>query len=384
MPKNIRKQTLTKVRAINKTRLTFLLPSLTLLGVAAVVIITESGIPVDQASINRPIAEFAPTEKIVLPIGLFQFNYHAAKLVQEINKAGATVEIVGQKNLIEEGDTPTHNPTVAVDHTNIWLRDFAPVPFRSKNGVRYLGIDSGTPDPENAAFGEKLTNQLKLDYRPTSATLDGGNFLTDGTNCYMSGSLGDEKLETKEKDREIKETLGCKRLVIIENPPHVHIDMYVKILDSKTVAVNEINSASIELAKDSLGDIPLDILELKNSLDGAAKQFEKYLHVVRMPMPVPFKNTFRTYTNSILVNGTAIVPDYKNYREVGGSYPDESILPELRQKVSDLYSQFGYKVEFVNADNLIYNGGAFHCVSMHLPKDLLNISQKRKNGIGTL
>ena len=351
---------------------------------AAVVIFSEIGAPVDQTPINRPIAEFAPTEKIVLPIGLFQFNYHATKLVKEINNAGATVEIVGQKTLTEEGDAPTHNPTVAVDHTNIWLRDYAPVPFRSESEVRYLGIDSGTPDPENAAFGEKISDQLSLVYRATPAALDGGNFLTDGTNCYMSGSLGEEKLETTAKDREVKETLGCKRLILIENPPHVHIDMFVKILDSKSVAVNEITEASIELAKDSVGDIPLDILELKNSLDGAAKQFEKYLHVVRMPMPVPFKNTFRTYTNSILVNGTAIVPDYKNYREVGGSYPDEALLPEFRQKVSDIYNQFGYKVAFVNADNLIYNGGAFHCVSMHLPKNLLTMSKKEKKGDETL
>jgi agmatine/peptidylarginine deiminase len=352
--------------------------------VGTVVIFSEIGIPIDQTSINRPIAEFAPTEKIVLPIGLFQFNYQADKLVQEINNAGATVEIVGQKTLTEEGDAPTHSPTIAVDHTNIWLRDYAPVPFRSESEVRYLGIDSGTPDPENAVFGEKLSDQLSLVYRPTKATLDGGNFLTDGTNCYMSGSLGGEKGESREKDREIKETLGCRKLVLIENPPHVHIDMFVKILDSKSVAVNEITTASLELAKDSLGDLPLDLLELKNSLDGAAKQFEKYLHVVRMPMPVPFKNTFRTYTNAILVNGTAIVPDYKQYREVGGSYPDEFLLPELRQKVFEIYSQFGYKVAFVNADNLIYNGGAFHCVSIHLPKDLLNYSHKERNGGGRL
>lgn len=351
---------------------------------AVIVALTEIGFQDDQTPLDRPIAEFAPTDKIVLPIGLFQFNYQAAKLVQEIRKAGATVEIVGQKTLTEEGDVPTHDPTVDVDHTNIWLRDFSPIPFRTKREVRYLGIDSGTPDPENAAFGEMLSKQLSLAYLPTSAALDGGNFLTDGTNCYMSGPLGESKIETSERDHDVKKTLGCRRLVLIENPPHVHIDMFVKILDSKSVAVNEITAASLDLAKDSLGDIPLDILELKNSLDGAAKQLEKYLHVVRMPMPVPYKNTFRTYTNSILVNGTAIVPDYKHYREVGGSYPDESLLAELRQKASDIYRQFGYKVAFVNADNLIYNGGAFHCVSMHLPKDLLNLSKKGRNGGGVL
>lgn len=298
-------------------------------------------------------------------------------MVEEINKAGAGVEIVGQQTLAVEGDTPTQDPTLAIDHTNIWLRDYAPIPFRSESKVLFLGFDSGTPDPENTIFGEKLSGLLSLDFRATAAAIEGGNFLTDGTSCYMSGPFANEKADTV-KNQQVKEALGCKRLILIENPPHVHIDMFAKVLDTKTVAVNELTEASIELAKDSLGDTPLDILELKNSLDAAAKQFAEYLHVVRIPMPVPFKNTFRTFTNSILVNDTAIVPDYKNYREVGGLYPDDRILQNLRQQAEDVYRQFGYKVAYVNADNLIYNGGAFHCVSMHLPRTLLTLSENEK------
>jgi len=352
--------------------------------VAGLLYLTGLGVPVEYPISGRPIPEFAPTEKIVLPIGLFQFNYHADKLVSEIIKAGAAVEVVGQKTLAEEGDTPTHQATISIDHTNIWLREFAPIPFKNKSKVHFLGIDSGSPDFENAAFGRNLSDHLNLDFQETQAAIEGGNFLTDGTNCYMSGSIDNDKEYSSDNERVIKQSLGCKKLITIEKPPHVHIDMYAKILNSKTVLVNELTSLSLDLVKDNVDDIPADILELKNSLNAAAKQFSKHLHVVRIPMPVPFKNTFRTYTNSILVNGTAIVPDYKNYREVGGPYPDDKILPKLRAKATAIYHRFGYEVRYVNADSLIYNGGAFHCVTMHLPKQSLTTSTKGRNRGGTL
>jgi agmatine/peptidylarginine deiminase len=353
------------------------LPAIALSLVGGFIAFGELDIPLSKQK-NRPIPEFAPTDKIVLPIGLFQFNYQADKLVEEIIRAGASVEIVGQQTPAEEDVSPSIAATVTIDHTNIWLRDYAPIPFKDDNRIVFLGIDSGTPDPENTVFGRKLTEQFALEFRDDLIPIEGGNFLTDGTNCFMSGILGSDEPNQTTNDQIVKVDLGCKRLVVIENPPHVHIDMYAKILSANAVAVNEINDLSLDLAKDSLGDIPLDILELKNSLDSAASQFSKYLHVVRIPMPVPFKNTFRTYTNSILVNGTAIVPDYLQYRDVGGSYPDESILPALRQKAAEIYRQFGFTVAFVNADNLIYNGGAFHCVSIHLPKNSLTVADKKK------
>lgn len=322
----------------------------------------------------RPVPEFARTEKVALSASLFEFNYRATQLAGAIKAAGASVEIVGSGNQSTAEALPA---SVVTDHSNIWIRDFSPIPVTKSGKIIFTGFASNSPDQENKFFGETLTRQLGRPYRAATFELEGGNFLTDGNKCYIAGKLEESKNDASPVPSitEMQKGLGCTDLIVISKPPHVHIDMFAKILGPNLVAVNVLDESLLEFYRDSDGEVPEELVELNEALDRSADQFSKHLNVVRLPMPAPYKNTFRTYANAILVNQTAIIPDYEQYGWNYGPYPDTQLLPELREKVKKIYSEAGFNPVFINADGLIYNGGAFHCVTMHLPSPTLTISK---------
>ncbi|NRA65625.1 MAG: agmatine deiminase family protein [Pseudobacteriovorax sp.] len=113
-----------------------------------------------------------------------------------------------------------------------------------------------------------------------------------------------------------------------------------------------------------------------------ALQVQKYLNdradeiaalgfdVVRVPMPSPIAGrlvVMRSYTNSLLANGTAIVPRYVKPALGLGTYQDLELIEAYEADVTLAYEAAGYRVVFVNSDQLIAAGGAVHCVTMQLP-----------------
>ncbi len=107
---------------------------------------------------------------------------------------------------------------------------------------------------------------------------------------------------------------------------------------------------------------------MRDSLDEMARQLGAYMKVERLPMPAPYRNTMRTYANGILVNKSAILPRYKTFGWNGESYPDQELHARYEEQVRAAYEKHGYKVEFVDADGLIFNGGALHCVAQQIPR----------------
>lgn len=321
--------------------------------------------PVKTSTELRPVPEFARVARVILPAGLFESNYHADQLATAIRNAEATVDIAGNFGEAYDGITVTIN----ADHTNIWLRDYSPIPVTEGNKLFLRGFNYSSAEPENNTFGPNLANSLHLMHQQTSLPLEGGNFLTDGTRCYIAGNVEGTETPAQIPSAEgAKQDLGCEDLIVIQNPPHVHIDMFAKVLNADTVAVNELDNEALDLTRDADGNLPDDLEELRTSLDQAAQQFSRYLNVVRLPMPLPFKNAFRTYANGILVNGTAILPAFEQYGWSYGSYPDSSVLADIQKRAAEVYEAQGFETVFVNADGLIYNGGAFHCVSTHIPE----------------
>jgi agmatine/peptidylarginine deiminase len=108
-------------------------------------------------------------------------------------------------------------------------------------------------------------------------------------------------------------------------------------------------------------------MEIKARLDELAVILSAHFKVKRLPMPLPYRGVFRTYANSLLVNNTAIVPRYHRYGWNYDDYPDAALAADYESKVAAIYREFGYDTRFVNADGLIFNGGAFHCVALQIP-----------------
>ena len=191
----------------------------------------------------------------------------------------------------------------------------------------------------------------------------------------------------------LKKSAGCKNVHIFPKMPHEstgHLDMWTKALDEKTMIVGEINrSDAATLADKSLAAASLDLAQY---LDERSDQISKFgFHVIRIPMPLPHRLTkktgpqggvafgFRSFTNSLLVVGektrTVLVPRYKKVWNLQSSadhkareeYPDHSRTAEIEAKVASIYQEAGYKVEWIDADEIIAYGGAVHCATMQIP-----------------
>src|SRR5690606_37071267 len=101
--------------------------------------------------------------------------------------------------------------------------------------------------------------------------------------------------------------------------------MFAKIVSEDLVLVSEIVPETIAHLKKDLGFVPENVTALKASLDQAAAQLARFKTVRRLPMPIPYRGGFRNYVNSILVNGTAVVPRYRRFGWGYEEYPDQPL-----------------------------------------------------------
>ena len=230
---------------------------------------------------------------------------------------------------------------------------------------------------------------------------EGGNFMnnSDGV-CMMTTRVvegnsrryvrDDLILNTSQIKSYYRDYAGCEETVIFERMPFEgtgHIDMFAKFLNNDTLIVSQMRSETLAAIARSEGrgsESYLAATEMQTYLEQVAAQLSRQYNVIRIPMPAPNADTgvdftvVRSYTNSLLVNGTAIIPRYVrgasdqygtvNYAEGSLSFNSDNLLYAYEQEVEAAYASQGYKVVWIESDSLISNGGAVHCVTMQLPR----------------
>lgn len=354
-----------------------------------------------DASQATLIPEFAPTEAILVSEILFNENFRGLDLAQEILATGTKLVIAMAQPFTEAEklhwlrekklDSLPRSENISVlhlSHDTQWIRDYGPLAtlfFREPHGnvgIRFIDPQYKKEMDQDDQFPYMLAQTLQADLFHIPLHIDGGNFLTDGKNCYMSNDalqliqFGNADVAKTTQDAEnllrgYLQSLGCQTLVLLKNAPHEHIDMYVKILNPTEALVSEIDQTTRNWLMQTQGFLSRDTRQLAQQLDDAAHQLQKYLRVTRIPMPLLYRNTMRSYTNGIIVNQTVILPRYQTFGWQGESYPDAELISYYEQKVSQVFTSHGFKVRFAPADGLIFNGGALHCVA----DQLFDISQ---------
>ena len=325
----------------------------------------------------RPIPEYAPTASVLISADLFAADYHAKELVEAITAAGARVLVA--TNLGQSWSDIAASPRahgfsrkasakisgLQLPHGNIWLRDYAPL-ISLNRSQQLLFFDLIYDDPAASAndlVPLELGRRLQVPVTQIDLKLDGGNFLSNGDVCFTSSNGS----PTAKDLRVGLSIMGCRETVVITDPPHVHLDMWAKIVNDHQVLVNELDEQTLAVATKLYGHLPPELQALRDSLNQKAALWARYMQVIRIPMPLPYRGAFRTYTNALLLNGHAIVPSYHTFGWNYDQYPDAELAPYYARKVRQVYESVGLKVRTVNADGLIYNGGAFHCVTAQLP-----------------
>ncbi|RZA13062.1 MAG: hypothetical protein EOP10_30375 [Proteobacteria bacterium] len=183
------------------------------------------------------------------------------------------------------------------------------------------------------------------------------------------------------KIKEKQLTNGGKRGLLNDDPfstkePASRPSKKAKLLDDRTVIVNELRNEVLNLYTDREALAKAKVIQAYFN-DRAADIAALGFRVIRIPVPgAIFQNdrdVYRSYTNSLAVNGHVIVPRYvapggDDIAAPNGKYFDASLTAKYEAEVIRAYQSLGYKFTWVDSDDLIYRGGAVHCTTMQIPR----------------
>jgi agmatine deiminase len=246
---------------------------------------------------------------------------------------------------------------------NVWIRDWAPVPVRARDGAvrlvkakyrpRYLYREEAMPDD---SAGRKLARVLNLPVVELPLVWDFGNLTHngEGIGIVTERLLADNSGSYRREDIELLcgSMLGLEKLVVVpEEPgdPTGHIDGMVRFLDERTAAV---------------ASYPDAYPEGKAFMDEVAVQVERELgegfRVARIPNGVPpareeegIPSAFDNHLNFLRLGNTILLPVY-------GIEEDGAAVASISRACIDItVSGIGPR----HVDELSHRGGALSCIS---------------------
>ena len=255
-------------------------------------------------------------------------------------------------------------------YNSIWVRDYGP------NSVYSNDVDSlyftdwiyNRPRYQDDTIARQLSKSLNLPLLETNSIPNdlvhtGGNYMSDGLGFAFSSllvmnengpnnSFGFSNHSEAEVDTIMKNYMGTKTYVKMKTLPYDeihHIDMHMKILDEQNILVGRYNNNVADGAQIN-ANVDYILSNFKNTF---GKPFQ--IHYIPMPPAAngQYPNTngdYRTYTNSVFVNKTIIVPFYEEKYDTIARRIYENLLP-------------GYNVVGIDCNKIIPSLGAIHCIT---------------------
>lgn len=244
---------------------------------------------------------------------------------------------------------------------SIWIRDYGPWTAYSVEEDSLYIIDwiYNRPRPLDDLIPGIFANYINVPiFAATSPPNDlvhtGGNFMVDGHGTGFASKLILQENPGKTEadiDTITHRFLGLTRFIKMDVLPYDvihHIDMHMKLLDEETLLVGEYPLG--------VADGPHIEANLQYILNNFQTCYGRPFKVIRIPMPPDqfgqYPNTggnYRTYTNSIILNKTVIIPTYE-YRY------DTTAYRIYRQAMP------GYNIVGINCNSIIPSLGAIHCI----------------------
>ena len=250
-------------------------------------------------------------------------------------------------------------------YDSIWCRDYGPSTVYEEDTDSLFFDDwiYNRPRPNDdvlpAAMAEAYNVPLyQMTEPPYDLVATGGNYMTDGLGTAFSSKLildeNSDKTEA-EIDDIMYQFMGIDRYIKFDTLPYDdihHIDMHMKLLDEERLLVGQY--------PDGVSDGPQIEANIQYLLDNYETCYGRDYQIIRIPMP-PDKNglypdqggDYRTYTNSVFINKTVIIPLYEEQY-------DTTALRIYRQALP------GYRIVGINCDDIIALDGAIHCITHEL------------------
>lgn len=281
----------------------------------------------------------------------------------------------GPGNIIDNLDNIT---VIEVDEVDsVWMRDYAGNPVYGSEVDDLIMVDwiyNRPTRPNDDASPQVIADHLGLDLyciteAPTDLVNTGGNWMTDGFGTAFASELildendsGNEygvTVKTEEEiDQIVQDWLGVDTYIKMDNLPFDlihHIDMHMKLLNEETLLVGDFGDES---------DGPQIQANMEYVLNNFTNKWGEPYEIVWVPMcpseagdfPSGGWNSaaYRTYTNSVFVNNTVILPTYRTEFDTTAVRIYEENLP-------------GYNVVSIDCDDdpepIIFASGAIHCIT---------------------
>ncbi len=275
------------------------------------------------------------------------------------------------------GPVDLTNVTILNEQLNsVWMRDYGPNTVYGNEVDDLYIVDwiYNRPRPDDDVLPDAIGAYLGVDvYNTTVSPNDlmntGGNYMTDGFGqAFCSELVLDENQggsagwttypnhTEAEINSIMNQYMGIDEYIKMPTLPYDgihHIDMHMKLLDEETLLVAEYPAGT--------ADGPQIEANINYVLNNFTTKWGTPYNVVRIPSPpqqsngnYPPSGWYLTYTNSVFINNTVLVPTYY-------SPYDEAAL--------DLYAELlpGYNIVGIDCDNspeaIISASGAIHCIT---------------------
>jgi len=329
---------------------------------------TTKGITTPPPFPVRTMAEWEELRGVM--ITWTQFTYILSQIVDYAQDEGlvyivTTNQATVENYLTNQGVPLTNLVFVNHSYNSLWCRDYGPwTVYKTKVDEMQIidwiynrprPSDDIIPDAIGAEIGVPVYSTTTFPYNLTHT---GGNFFTDGYGNGFSSKLvlneNPGKTEA-EIDDIMNQFMGIDNFVKFDNLPYDgihHIDMHMKLLDEETLLVGEYPEGE--------SDGPQIEANLQYILNNFQTCYGRDFNVVRIPMPPDAQRKYpaqggdyRTYTNSIIINKTVIVPTYEEQYDTTALRIYEEAMP-------------GYNIIGINSNDIIPSLGAIHCITKEI------------------
>lgn len=251
----------------------------------------------------------------------------------------------------------------------MWVRDYGPKFIRNQSGgltiIDYSYLDLVATDgmfrPDDDKVPARIAELFRMDMLPVPLSMEGGNLLTNGYGlCLTTNHLATENqhrgYSVEKVGKIIAETYGQRQWSYIDPLPGdrtKHADTYVTFLSPSVVAVGSCDPLLDPAAAATMDRTAAQLAAV--TVDGQP------LQVVRLPMLMQQDGVCRTYTNSVLANGTALVPQYAD------------VDPNLNRQALEIYAKHlpNWRIVGIECLEIAEKGGALHCITCNIPSPSL-------------
>ena len=336
---------------------------------------------------NVPIRTMAEWEEVeALTITWTAFPAILREITRHAKEEAEVIIVCSDSNSVKNylnsyGITNDNLSFIQKPFNTIWIRDYG------QHSVYLNDVDSlilvdwiyNRPRPSDDQIPRWVADKTGVDLyattqNPTDLVNTGGNFMSDGLGTGFASELileendvgnpyGVSVKTNAEIDTIMKHFMGIEPFIKMPTLPYDgihHIDMHMKLLDEETILVGEYPQGVADGPQ-----IEANINYIKNNYTSA---FGTPYRFIRIQMPPDAQGQYpdtwgdyRTYTNSIFINKTILVPTYN---------------PTIDNPALEIYRKAlpGYKVVGINCNSIIQLGGALHCITKQVGvKDPLRI-----------